>query len=522
MRYFTFLYCLLLSSLVYAQCQHTRSGVLDAHVASERGPITTSGLYLHYNLAERLSHKKLSNDLVLSGEQKEAIESGPLSYSSFKPQYCYLFNEDDHWTARVFRTINLRDSANINITRGGFREMKFLEQDKSIRREEQWFPEQAFMSSFLNIVEKGYVTLYCDEHFNLLDSAERKLRMEKFDEVDQIIIKEDYYYSKRDRKVKSHIVGLGFLLKSSTNSDKSALFWTYYPELKWSTDNWMFQSPKHPWMRWSTYFEEHWYKTSKLEIYNHRNYTENMSVRPVYDDYNDYRNEIVAYAQVSIISDELRKAYSNETGIKLIPIFNDCTAEGEMVNGVPHGEWIVYHDEEECLNITFKNGIAHGSYKSFYEDGKLNQSGSFKYGLKEGKWQSFHENEVKMAARNYKLGWLDGEQHSWFDNNKSHLTYNYSNHQLNGSFERYNYVGILTEKGQFKNNYIDGLWEIKMVLSKDLKSILKENKNLDWGFPSKAAFDGTIEYNVEVEQYSDPKFCSFSTCVRYLTIDGFK
>ncbi|TCC91676.1 hypothetical protein EZ428_07920 [Pedobacter frigiditerrae] len=70
------------------------------------------------------------------------------------------------------------------------------------------------------------------------------------------------------------------------------------------------------------------------------------------------------------------------------PIGHYLDAKGEFLNGKMNGEWLHYFKNESVKRVeTFNNDVLNGSYREFWENGKLMLSGNYKNGVKDGVWQ---------------------------------------------------------------------------------------------------------------------------------------
>ena len=116
------------------------------------------------------------------------------------------------------------------------------------------------------------------------------------------------------------------------------------------------------------------------------------------------------------------------------------------------------------------NLIKTGSYKSYFNNGRLKSEGSFLNGLYNGAWTYYYSNGNVQAKGSYVLGDgtdiseasglpLNGRDGLWIiylDNGKISQESNFLKGKRNGIFKDYNNVGILTEESYFKNEVFDG------------------------------------------------------------------
>jgi len=116
------------------------------------------------------------------------------------------------------------------------------------------------------------------------------------------------------------------------------------------------------------------------------------------------------------------------------------------------------------------NSIKNGSYKSYFNYGRLKSEGSFLNGLYNGAWTYYYSNGNVQAKGSYVLGDgtdiseasglpLNGRDGLWkiyHDNGKLSQESNFLKGKRNGSFKDYNTVGVLKEEAFYKNEVFDG------------------------------------------------------------------
>ena len=74
-----------------------------------------------------------------------------------------------------------------------------------------------------------------------------------------------------------------------------------------------------------------------------------------------------------------------------INLRGDTLNPGSFKNGV--GTKINYHPDNSIeISCDFLDGIPHGSWKYFYENGKIGEDGTFENGLKTGEWTFYYSN----------------------------------------------------------------------------------------------------------------------------------
>lgn len=54
---------------------------------------------------------------------------------------------------------------------------------------------------------------------------------------------------------------------------------------------------------------------------------------------------------------------------------------------VPDGPCVAYHDDGSVLlEITYRQGVAHGPYRDFWQNGRVSMTGQYAEGMQEGEW----------------------------------------------------------------------------------------------------------------------------------------
>ncbi len=79
----------------------------------------------------------------------------------------------------------------------------------------------------------------------------------------------------------------------------------------------------------------------------------------------------------------------------------------------------------------------------------------------------------------YNNGLLSGTYKVFYDSGKLKEATQYDNNLKNGSYVKYNNQGVLLISGNFKNNLKDGYWKTYDEISKKIKSIKKFNLDVE-------------------------------------------
>ena len=154
-------------------------------------------------------------------------------------------------------------------------------------------------------------------------------------------------------------------------------------------------------------------------------------------------------------------------------------SEGSYINGVKEGKWGYYELVELQLRKqkeeNYINGIRNGSYSSRYpESGQRHQVGSFKNGFLDGIWKTWHYNGEINSERNYVDGGLSGLVEEYDSDGVLYLSENYKDGGVKHGSSK-------TWSNQVKGGKLNGYY-----LSKDLNYV-----------------DGKLHGEQKINQYYD-------------------
>jgi uncharacterized protein len=117
-----------------------------------------------------------------------------------------------------------------------------------------------------------------------------------------------------------------------------------------------------------------------------------------------------------------------------------------------------------------------GSWKEYYENGQLKDSGTYQKGLKVGEWKYFFMDGKKFEAGKYdKNGKQTGVWHWYYDDGKLRRESDFSKGQEDGDFVEYNDSGNVITKGQYEGGLKEGKWVYQLG---NYKSIGKYNDDM--------------------------------------------
>ena len=104
-----------------------------------------------------------------------------------------------------------------------------------------------------------------------------------------------------------------------------------------------------------------------------------------------------------------------------------------------------------------KNG--NGSFIQLYENKiSIKSTGSYINYTRDGSFKYFYENGKIKKIENYKNGYLNGKYLEFYENNNPKVYIDYLNGDRVGIFYSYYSNGTLKEKGIYKNGLRNGVW----------------------------------------------------------------
>ena len=96
--------------------------------------------------------------------------------------------------------------------------------------------------------------------------------------------------------------------------------------------------------------------------------------------------------------------------------------------------------------FTVVNGVLHGEYKDYYDNGQLWEHSHYKNGVQHGECKLYHDNGQLRVYEHYENGELHGEYKEWYDNGQLKVEENFVSGQLHGKYLSYDESGKLIHK----------------------------------------------------------------------------
>jgi antitoxin component YwqK of YwqJK toxin-antitoxin module len=119
--------------------------------------------------------------------------------------------------------------------------------------------------------------------------------------------------------------------------------------------------------------------------------------------------------------------------------------------GIPvTGEFnFVTPSTSENANVRLSNGQLTGVAIYYFADGKVKEIANYKNGLKHGEWYQFNQNGNLIMQANYNENKKQGTWKVWDDSGKIRMKMKYHNGNKKGIWKEWNANGSLTNKRKF-------------------------------------------------------------------------
>ena len=118
----------------------------------------------------------------------------------------------------------------------------------------------------------------------------------------------------------------------------------------------------------------------------------------------------------------------------------------------------VYNNAQVAIRAHFLEGMRHGLYEAFNQEGSPQLIAQFSNDLQEGLYTSWYSNgQLKLKAF-YSAGLPDGEYLEWHPNGQPKLAFGYVKGLLEGNGFQWSLEGNVIFKAYFLNNRPEGEW----------------------------------------------------------------
>ena len=139
-------------------------------------------------------------------------------------------------------------------------------------------------------------------------------------------------------------------------------------------------------------------------------------------------------------------------------------SKGATIDNKKHGKWTVYQISKpggklvEHRTGTYVEGLRHGQWKFFAEDGSLARYGEYYLDQAHGIWTALHPNGKRKNHAEYDYGVMQGTWKKWHDNGQLEETGIYKRGQFDGKQETWYRNGQRRSVGTYVNNAAEGVW----------------------------------------------------------------
>ncbi len=158
-------------------------------------------------------------------------------------------------------------------------------------------------------------------------------------------------------------------------------------------------------------------------------------------------------------------------------------SEGQIADEKKEGVWHTEYANGATADTTFRNGVLHGPWRTYYPDGSLQAEGQFVDGMRTGKWRDrsadgsteLHreflddkehgewvriENGIRVKVENYRDGVLQGAAENYYDNGQMESFGQYTNGERTGRWEFFYPDGENKEAGEYLAGKKHGEWTV--------------------------------------------------------------
>lgn len=160
------------------------------------------------------------------------------------------------------------------------------------------------------------------------------------------------------------------------------------------------------------------------------------------DYYPDGKVKIAASYNKTGQLEGVRREYSPDGSVEKSYIFR---------NGIMIGEGVVT-----------EKGERDGSWKEYYDDGKLRAQGKYNKDVREGDWKFYHENGATEQEGTYVKGKPEGDWRWYYPGGEMLREETYYNGLLDGLMTEYDEAGGVITKGEYIEGKEEGNWYFRL------------------------------------------------------------
>ena len=134
-------------------------------------------------------------------------------------------------------------------------------------------------------------------------------------------------------------------------------------------------------------------------------------------------------------------------------------AHGNYIGGRQNGKWRYHHqDATPHYEVFLQNGLMHGIYLEFFDNGNKSVEGQYERGIKSGLWTWYYKNGKKEMQGTLVSGKKNGQWSYWFENGNKESTGNYSDDLEDGIWTFWYKAGADWKKGNYVSGKKNGMW----------------------------------------------------------------
>ena len=139
---------------------------------------------------------------------------------------------------------------------------------------------------------------------------------------------------------------------------------------------------------------------------------------------------------------------------------NNCTIEGQVVNGLKEGTWIEYFPNNSYLPktiVNFDKGKRNGIYLELDKTGSITKKAEYQDDMLEGQVSEWYRGGRLSKMNTYKHGVMDGPQILCYERGGNLEVAMYENGYRNGLTTWFSESGVKKMTIEYKDGQFDGL-----------------------------------------------------------------
>lgn len=106
------------------------------------------------------------------------------------------------------------------------------------------------------------------------------------------------------------------------------------------------------------------------------------------------------------------------------PGTNDTLSVSSFYNGLEHGEFKRFHENGALMELRYyEHGVKTGVMKTFWDNGQLQRMYFFKQGEYDGTCREWNPTGMLVREMNYAMGYESGSQKQWYDDGSIRSNY---------------------------------------------------------------------------------------------------